>query len=178
MAINTGAAAVGFGLVILFASNGQAPFRPSLLPGPYVKITFTIVLLAMAFVVYYGTQISVREVHRVLPPLNQRMLITMLLIGLIGGATAALVGSGTDVFLYLALVVFFTIDPKVGVPTSVVCMALISILGSEEERFPKLMAVVRECLAPDPQSRPNSATEVADRIEVALAAECEVEVVA
>jgi uncharacterized protein len=129
VAITTGAAAIGFGLVLLLATDPTRPFRPSLLPGAYVKVTFTIVLMAMAFVVYYGTQISVREVHRVLPPMNHRMLITLLVIGLVGGSTAALVGSGTDVFVYLAIVVFFTIDPKVGVPTSVICMALISCLG-------------------------------------------------
>ena len=129
VAIATGAAVVGFGLVGMLASDADAPFRPAVLPGAYVKVTFTIVLVAMAFVVYSGTRVSLREVHRVLPPLNSRMLITLLVIGFLGGATSALVGSGMDVFVYLALVVFFTIDPKVGVPTSVICMALISILG-------------------------------------------------
>lgn len=127
--ITTAAAIVGFGLVMLLATDPDAPFRPSLLPGPYVKVTFTMVLMAMAFVVYAGTRVSVREVHRVLPALNGRMLATLIVIGIVGGGTAALVGSGFDVFVYLALVVFFTIDPKVGVPTSVICMALISILG-------------------------------------------------
>lgn len=129
VAITTSAAAVAFGLMILLASDPTSPFRPSLLAGAYVKVTFTIVLVAMAFVVYAGTRVSVREVHRVLPPLNQRMLVTLVIIGILGGATSALVGSGMDVFVYLALVVFFTIDPKVGVPTSVICMAMISVLG-------------------------------------------------
>jgi uncharacterized membrane protein YfcA len=129
VAITTSAAAIAFGLVILLASDAASPYRPSLLAGAYVKVTFTIVLVAMAFVVYTGTRVSVREVHRVLPPLNQRMLLTLIVIGALGGGTSALVGSGMDVFVYLALVVFFTIDPKVGVPTSVICMALISVLG-------------------------------------------------
>jgi uncharacterized membrane protein YfcA len=129
VAITTCAAAIAFGLVVAFASDPASPFRPSLLAGAYVKVTFTIVLVAMAFVVYTGTRVSVREVHRVLPPLNQRMFLTLIAIGALGGGTSALVGSGMDVFVYLALVVFFTIDPKVGVPTSVICMALISVLG-------------------------------------------------
>jgi uncharacterized membrane protein YfcA len=127
--ITTLAATVAFLLMTFFAADAGSPYRPSLLAGAYVKVTFTIVLVAMAFVVYTGTRVSVREVHRVLPPLNPRMLATLIVIGLLGGGTAALVGSGADVFVYLALVVFFTIDPKVGVPTSVICMALISILG-------------------------------------------------
>jgi eukaryotic-like serine/threonine-protein kinase len=46
---------------------------------------------------------------------------------------------------------------------------------SEGPRFPKLMAVVRDCLAPNPEDRPASATEVADRIEASLDAECRAE---
>ena len=120
---------VGFALVAAFALNPEAPFAPALLPGAYVKVTFTIVLLAMAFVVYVGSLVNVREVHRALPELNGRMFTTLLLLGFIGGATSALVGSGMDVFVYLGLVVFFMIDPRVGVPTSVICMTLISIFG-------------------------------------------------
>ncbi|MBF9033867.1 TSUP family transporter [Rhodobacterales bacterium HKCCE2091] len=129
VAITTGAAVVGFLVMAFLASDPSRPFRPSLLPGPYVKVTFTIVLVSMAFVVFSGTRVSLREVHRVLPALNGRMIATYLVIGLIGGASSALVGSGADVFVYLAMVVFFTVDPKVGVPTSVVCMAAISVLG-------------------------------------------------
>jgi uncharacterized membrane protein YfcA len=127
--ITTITAIIGFSLMALYASDGSLPYRPALLPGPYVKITFTIVLIAMAFVVYSGTRVNLREVHRTLPGLNGRMLTTLLIVGLLGGVTSALVGSGTDVFVYLALVVFFAIDPKVGVPTSVVCMAVISVIG-------------------------------------------------
>jgi uncharacterized membrane protein YfcA len=127
--ITSVSAIFGFLLVGYLASNSEAPFRPSLFPGEYVKVTFTIVLTAMAFVVYTGTRVSLREVHRVLPPLNRQMFTTLLIIGFLGGVTSSLVGSGSDVFVYLGLVVFFTIDPKVGVPTSVVCMAIISLLG-------------------------------------------------
>lgn len=127
--IGFAAAAVGFLLVVFLATDPSQPYRPSLLPGAYVKVTFTIVLVSMAYIVYSGTRVSVREVHRVLPAFNGRMLATIIAVGLLGGGSAALVGSGMDVFLYLALVVFFTIDPKVGVPTSVVAMAAISILG-------------------------------------------------
>lgn len=129
VAITIGAGAVGFLVMALLATDPTRPFRPSVLPGDYVKITFTIVLVAMAFIVYIGTRVSVREVHRVLPTMNSRMFVTLVVVGFVGGCISGLVGSGMDVFVYLAIVVFFTVDPKVGVPTSVVCMALISVLG-------------------------------------------------
>ena len=127
--ITTAAAVVGFLSVGFLGSHAALPYRPAALPGPYVKITFTIVLTAMAFVVYTGTRVRLREVHRVLPPLNARMATTLVVVGMLGGIASALVGSGSDVFVYLGLVVFFTIDPKVGVPSSVICMAILSIVG-------------------------------------------------
>ena len=46
-----------------------------------------------------------------------------------GSAAAGLVGSGADLFLYIAIVLFLAVDQKVGAPTSVICMAAISITG-------------------------------------------------
>lgn len=129
VALTTTTGLLGFATVAYVALDPNAPYAPAKLPPDYVKVTFTIVLLAMAFVVYIGSRVNVREVHRVLPALNSRMVFTLLVLGFLGGATSALVGSGTDVFVYLGLVVFFMIDPRVGVPTSVICMTLISVFG-------------------------------------------------
>ncbi len=122
-------AVVGFLAVVLLGSDPSRPFLPPLIPGSYVKVTFTIVLTAMAFVVFRGAQIPVREIHRLMPPLNLPMTLGLTAAGLLGGISAALVGSGADVMIYLALTIFFTVDPKVGVPTSVILMAAISCLG-------------------------------------------------
>ncbi len=127
--IATGAGAIGFLAVTFLLCRPALPFAPSLLPSAYVKVTFTIVLTAMAFVVFLGSRVDFREIHRTLPRLNFRMISAIVIVGVLGGGTSALVGSGIDVFVYLALVIFFAIDPKVGVPTSVMVMALISILG-------------------------------------------------
>jgi len=127
--ITSTTAILGFLLFGFLASNRDAPFYPSLVPGEYVKVTFSIVLISMAFVVYTGSKVNIREVRRVLPPLNTQMFIALLLIGFLGGVTSSFVGSGCDVFVYLCLVVLFAIDSKVGVPTSVICMSIISILG-------------------------------------------------
>ena len=129
LTIVTLAAVAGLAVVGGLSAQNDLPFRPAALPAPYVKITFTIVLLAMAFVVYEGTRVGLREVHLILPGLNGRMLAALIACGFLGGVSSALVGSGADVFLYLALVLFFAVDPKVGVPTSVVCMAIISVVG-------------------------------------------------
>jgi serine/threonine protein kinase len=79
------------------------------------------------------------------------------------GATLHLVLTGQSVFpniprhdMLAALRHVSTVDPVL----------------AEDTRYPKLLSVARDCLAPRSADRPGRATEVADRIEAALAAEC------
>ena len=112
----------------LLADN-DAPFAPSTVPGPYVKVSFTVVLAAMAAVVAltYRQQILVRRSD--LPPLNGRALTALVIGGIVGGVASSLVGSGADVATYIVVVVLLGVNPRVGVPTSVLLMASVSIVG-------------------------------------------------
>jgi uncharacterized membrane protein YfcA len=94
-----------------------------------VRVTFTILLASMAFVVYLGTRIRIRKVDAALPPLNKRLYVALVLAGVIGGGVSALTGSGADVLIYLFIVVVLGLDPRVGVPTCVVVMTTVSIVG-------------------------------------------------
>ena len=127
--IVTVSAAIGLLATRTFGTSATEPFRPSLLPDPYVKVTFTFLLIATAFVIYEVNRIQRCETRLTLPKINRRIFGILVVCGAMGGAASALVGSGADVFLYLAIVLFLSVDPKVGVPTSVICMAAVSILG-------------------------------------------------
>ncbi len=114
----------------LFAFGDRAaPFWPIDLPGSYVKVTFTLVVLAMGVVVIIGSRIPIRAVSAVLPPLNHRLRVAMIVSAVFGGVASAFVGSGADVMVYLFVVVLFGVRAEVGVPTSVVTMATVSIVG-------------------------------------------------
>ena len=52
-----------------------------------------------------------------------------LFIGLVGGVVAALTGVGIDMIIYAALVLFYRSDIKSAIPTSVILMAVTSIVG-------------------------------------------------
>ena len=94
------------------------------------EVTFTILLASMAFVVYLGTRIRIRKVDAALPPLNSRLYVALVLAGVIGGGSvSALTGSGADVLIYLFIVVVLGLDPRVGVPTCVIVMTTVSIVG-------------------------------------------------
>ena len=120
---------VAFTLTLLLAGDAGAPFWPSDLPGPYVKLTFTLVVAAMAWAVLVGLRTPIREVAGGLPAIEPRLRVALVVAGALGGVASALVGSGADVFMYLFVVVLFGIRAGIGVPTSVVTMALVSVAG-------------------------------------------------
>ena len=129
VAISVPAAVVAFAVVAWFGGDGDAPFRPSVLPGAYVKVTFTLVLAAMALVVVLGRRVPVRGIEQDVDDIGSRLVVAGLVAGAIGGAASALVGSGADVVTYLLVVVLVGLDPRIGVPTSVVAMTAVSVTG-------------------------------------------------
>ncbi len=123
------AALTGFLLGALLLGRSDQPFWPSTLPGPYVKVTFTLLVAAMAVVVYLGYRSHVLERLVTMPALGPRILAALVITGLIGGLLSWLVGSGADVTLYLTVVVLLGLSPRVGIPSSVIVMAGVSIVG-------------------------------------------------
>jgi uncharacterized protein len=53
-----------------------------------------------------------------------------LLVGLVGGITTAVTGVGIDMMLYTLLVLLYRMDLKAAVPTSVIIMAVSSVMGT------------------------------------------------
>jgi uncharacterized membrane protein YfcA len=104
-------------------------FWPATLPGPYVKVTFTMVVAAMALLVWLSSRSWVKERIDELTEISPRALSLLVVIGLAGGVAAFLVGSGADVFAYLGLVALLGLSAGIGVPTSVVIMAIVSVVG-------------------------------------------------
>lgn len=118
-----------FVATLFLAGDRHSPFWPSNLPGPYVKVTFTLVVAAMAWVVLIGLRTPIRAVAGSLPAIGSRLRVALVVAGLLGGVASALVGSGADVFMYLFVVVLFGVRGGVGIPTSVITMAIVSVAG-------------------------------------------------
>ena len=118
-----------FLLAVWLLADGSDPFRAPTVPGPYIKVTFTLIVAAMALITYLGSRVRIREVTLGLPHMNHRTYLALVAMAGVGGVAAAFTGSGADVFMYLFLAVLLGLDPKVGVPTSVVIMTGLSIVG-------------------------------------------------
>lgn len=123
----------GMGIVGLLTGlflfgDSTAPYWPSNLPGPYVKVTFTIMLAVLAYIVYLALDEGACGEFE-MPHWNRRIWTGMLLAGFVGGLAASLVGSGVDVMIFLFVVIMAGLHPRVGVPSSVLAMAMVSIAG-------------------------------------------------
>ncbi|MEM7093421.1 MAG: sulfite exporter TauE/SafE family protein [Actinomycetota bacterium] len=123
------AAIAGFLAGYFLIIKTDLPFGPSTVPGSYVKVMFTVVIAGMAFVTYLGYRVQLLEKRDAMPPLNGRLIGMLIFMGLAGGFTSVLVGSGADMFVYLALVVLVGLSPRTGVASSVLVMTAVSIVG-------------------------------------------------
>ena len=122
-------AAIGFVIGLFALGDPDAPFWPSTLPGPYVKVTFTLIVVAMAFVVWLNYRQQILERINQVSSYSWRIYVALAIFGLLGGVASSLVGSGADVLVYIVLVILIGLVPRVGVPSSVIIMASISLIG-------------------------------------------------
>ncbi len=128
VAIALPAALVGFAMTIAWTTTDGA-FLPSMVPGPYAKVIFDLVVVAIATFLWRTERAALIERHNQLPPLAPGQFVAFGSAGLFGGALSALVGSGADVAVYLSLSALFGLRPHVAVTTSVVIMAGVSAFG-------------------------------------------------
>ena len=122
-------AVAGFFIGYYLLSDRDLPFAPSVLPGPYVKVGFTLLTAAMAYVTFLGYRVHALQVRPRVTTFSRRYVATIVVCAMIGGLASSQVGSGADVLIYLALVVLAGVSPSVGVPTSVLVMTTVSVVG-------------------------------------------------
>lgn len=122
------AAVVGFLVGLLVLADPVSTFWESRIPEAYVKVTFTVVLAALAYIVYVALDEGECGTWY-LPVWNRRVWLGLGIAGLLGGLTTSLIGSGADVFAFLFLVIVAGLHPRIAVPTSVIIMALVSVVG-------------------------------------------------
>jgi len=100
-----------------------------LLPAAYVKMLFVTFWLSFGVVLFYVNQISKRNVVDRLPALTNKGNLILGLIGVAGGGLSALLGSGIDIFSFSYVTMRYQLSEKVATPTSVIIMAINSIIG-------------------------------------------------
>lgn len=99
-----------------------------MLSAPAVKLSFTLLVTSFAVTLFVLNR-GERSVHAQVPLRGRRELVLIMLAGLVGGVFSGLVGNGIDIVSFSVLVLLFHVSEKVATPTSVVLMAINSLMG-------------------------------------------------
>ncbi|MEL7155259.1 MAG: TSUP family transporter [Actinomycetota bacterium] len=116
---------IGLGLL----GDPDALFWPSIVPGAWVKATFSIVLATTSI-------LMVRHLARARAgdepsPMGWtwRLDLVVAVAAAAGGLLSSMTGTGANIMLFLALVVVADVRPKVALPSAIMVMAAVSVVG-------------------------------------------------
>lgn len=99
------------------------------LPNPYPKILFTFTAAVFGFALIVSRWGLQWEPRATLFRWSGAERSIFFFIGIVGGAFAAITGSGIDMLTFIVLTLAFGINEKISTPTTVIIMALNSIVG-------------------------------------------------
>ncbi len=85
--------------------------------------------LSFGLVLYYVNEIYKRQTVDSLPHFSPFEKFTILIVGIIGGTLSSMLGSGLDIFSFSYVTMRYHLSEKVATPTSVVIMAINSLVG-------------------------------------------------
>ncbi len=114
------------GLVLL--GDPDTPFWSFRISASYAKVTFTIVLAAMSLIMFVMLRARDAGTDR-RPRFSPRIVSGLALAALAGGVITSMTGTGVNVLLFLFVVVMAGLHPSIGVPTSILVMATVSVAG-------------------------------------------------
>ena len=124
------AGSAGFLVALLLLGDRSTPFWELEVPTSYIKVTFTLILAVMAYVMFMTLRVTESDygVPRILH-WNRRVWTGLAFAAFIGGMVTAMIGTGANVVLFLFTVTILGLNPRVGITSSIIAMAVISVLG-------------------------------------------------
>ena len=130
--IATGLLAGGAGFVtgLLLLADADTPFWEPTIPASYVKVTFTLTLVSVSYIMFVSLRAQGHD-HGAprIPHWNWRVWTGLIVATFLGGVISMLIGTGVNVLLFLFAVTMAGLHPRVGVASSIVTMAGLSVLG-------------------------------------------------
>jgi uncharacterized membrane protein YfcA len=94
-----------------------------------VKVIFTLVVVAAGVSTLLSRRARVVQQRTAAPLESRSMQACLVAVAMCGGVASALFGSGADIAVYLMLTIVLGVRPSIGVATSVVTMAAVSVVG-------------------------------------------------
>lgn len=99
------------------------------IPAPYPRILFTLVAGMFGVAMIIQQLMSNKKPRNYMPLWDHKRTALFIATGVLGGIFAAQTGSGIDMMTFIVLTLAFRMNIKISTPTTVVVMALNSIVG-------------------------------------------------
>lgn len=100
------------------------------IPNAFKKMAFVSVWFSFAFALFLLNRYHKRKTFKTIPDYKLWKGIVLLLAGVVGGMCTSFAGGGVDICIFSVLTLLFRVSEKTATPTSVIMMALVSLVGS------------------------------------------------
>lgn len=98
-------------------------------PPALARASFTVMVSSLGVALVLINRSDHESRNEALPIFGAQEKWVLIIVGLIGGAVSALVGSGANTIAFMAMVLLFRISEKIATPTTVLLMAMVSLAG-------------------------------------------------
>ncbi len=100
-----------------------------LISPPMAKLFFVSLWLSFGIVLWRENSIPTRVVHDLIENFQKSDIFRLLIFGLIGGIISSIFGTGINIFTFCLMTIYYGINEKVAVPSSIIIMSIETILG-------------------------------------------------
>ncbi len=126
--VGSAAAIAGFLISIRLFGRPEQLFWPPSIGSAWVKATFSIVLATTSIVMIQHLRHNHSD-HPAPLPWNRRLDTGLIVVALAGGFLASLTGTGANIVVFLFLVAIADVLPKTALPSAIMIMTTVSIVG-------------------------------------------------
>lgn len=100
-----------------------------LISPPLAKLFFVSLWLSFGLILWYENRHPHREVFDKIQNFVKSDMARLIFFGLIGGIISSIFGTGINIFTFCLMTIYYRINEKVAVPSSVIIMTIETILG-------------------------------------------------
>jgi len=100
-----------------------------LISPPMAKLFFVSLWLSFGIVLWRENSKTTRVVHDLIENFQKSDMFRLLVFGLIGGVISSIFGTGINIFTFCLMTIYYGINEKVAVPSSIIIMSIETILG-------------------------------------------------
>jgi uncharacterized protein len=100
-----------------------------LISPPLAKLFFVSLWLSFGLVLWYENRKPKREVFDAIAGFAKTDMARLIFMGLVGGMISSIFGTGINIFSFCFMTIYYRINEKVAVPSSVIIMTIETLLG-------------------------------------------------